>query len=686
VTEEVNAGSDTIIIKDASLSDVYFTSVGNTGNLIINFVGYPNYKISIDGNYHAGHGIDVTERIETILFDDGTNIAVLDLSSGIQVQGSASNNILDGSLANDTLDALGGDDTINAGDGDDILIGGAGKDNLYGGLGHDIYQFETGFGSGQGANADYALEYQDQGFDTVHFTGGILASDVRMWVDSGGDLVFRLGESSNDEVKFEANYDFTNGTDIHTRIESVSFDDGTIWDLTNGLTLSDTNDAHTIYGSSLSDEIDGRGGNDTLYGFTGDDVLIGGAGDDYLYGGQGNDVLEGGTGVETLQGDVGDDVYVWSVGDGNDTITENGGADEIHLKNILASEVRLEVYASTYLRINVESEYLTVVGQYQSDIYQSSSYDNLIVEKIVLDDLSEIDLVNNVTFSGTSGTDYLYALNAGSTLIGNGGADYLTGYSGDDSYVWDVGDGNDTIGESGGLDQLILHNVLASEVRLENVYGTTLKIHIGSESITINNHFQSDYYQSSSYDGYQVEKIILDDTTEIDLINNVTFTGTSSTDYMYGLNAAETQHGADGADYIYGYSGDDILYGDAGSDYLYGGNGNDEIIGGAGVDMLYGDDGADIFVFDTLASSDNIQDFDLSEGDKLDVSDLLIGYDPITDAITDFVQITESGGNSYLNVDADGGADNFVQVAYIYNETGLTDEEALETSGSLITV
>jgi len=63
---------------------------------------------------------------------------------------------------------------------------------------------------------------------------------------------------------------------------------------------------------------------------------------------------------------------------------------------------------------------------------------------------------------------------------------------------------------------------------------------------------------------------------------------------------------------------------------------------------------------------------------------LLIGYDPLTDAITDFVQITESGTNSYLNVDADGGADNFVQVAYIYNETGLTDEDALQTSGNLI--
>lgn len=126
-----------------------------------------------------------------------------------------------------------------------------------------------------------------------------------------------------------------------------------------------------------------------------------------------------------------------------------------------------------------------------------------------------------------------------------------------------------------------------------------------------------------------------------------------------------------------------------GSDYLFGGYGDDIINGGDGIDMLYGQNGSDVFLFESLTAfnfSDNIQDFDLAQNDKFDVSDLLQGYDAVTDAITDFVQITESGSNSYLSVDADGGADNFVQIAYIYNETGLTDEDALETSGNLITV
>lgn len=57
----------------------------------------------------------------------------------------------------------------------------------------------------------------------------------------------------------------------------------------------------------------------------------------------------------------------------------------------------------------------------------------------------------------------------------------------------------------------------------------------------------------------------------------------------------------------------------------------------------------------------------------------------MTDAITDFVQITDDGTDSTLAVDADGGADNFVAIATTLNEIGMTDEAALEASGKLIT-
>ena len=95
---------------------------------------------------------------------------------------------------------------------------------------------------------------------------------------------------------------------------------------------------------------------------------------------------------------------------------------------------------------------------------------------------------------------------------------------------------------------------------------------------------------------------------------------------------------------------------------LLGGEGDDILYGGDGLDNLYGQEGADTFIFESVSAynnRDNIRDFSLAENDKIDLSDLLAGYDPLSDLITDFVQITDNGTHSYVAVDADGGSDNF---------------------------
>jgi hypothetical protein len=74
-------------------------------------------------------------------------------------------------------------------------------------------------------------------------------------------------------------------------------------------------------------------------------------------------------------------------------------------------------------------------------------------------------------------------------------------------------------------------------------------------------------------------------------------------------------------------------------------------------------------------------------GDPPDIADILDGhYSYGVDDITDFVQITDDDTDSTLYIDQNGGADNFVAVASILGVTGLTDEAALESAGSLITV
>ncbi|WP_404837827.1 cadherin-like domain-containing protein [Aeromonas media] len=105
--------------------------------------------------------------------------------------------------------------------------------------------------------------------------------------------------------------------------------------------------------------------------------------------------------------------------------------------------------------------------------------------------------------------------------------------------------------------------------------------------------------------------------------------GGSGNDILFGGSGDDTLFGENGNDTLYGGTGNDNLYGGAGNDVLSGGLGNDILIGGVGDDILKGDAGSDTFTWlkgDTVAGSvakDYVVDFSKSEGDKLDLSDLL---------------------------------------------------------------
>jgi len=105
--------------------------------------------------------------------------------------------------------------------------------------------------------------------------------------------------------------------------------------------------------------------------------------------------------------------------------------------------------------------------------------------------------------------------------------------------------------------------------------------------------------------------------------------GGAGNDILFGGSGNDTLYGESGSDVLSGGSGNDTLYGGTGNDVLSGGLGNDILIGGAGDDILKGDAGVDTFTWqkgDTVAGSvakDYVVDFSKSEGDKLDLSDLL---------------------------------------------------------------
>ena len=124
-----------------------------------------------------------------------------------------------------------------------------------------------------------------------------------------------------------------------------------------------------------------------------------------------------------------------------------------------------------------------------------------------------------------------------------------------------------------------------------------------------------------------------------------------------------------------------------GHDTLKGGGGNDLLIGGAGNDVLYGGTGADTFKYmGGNEGTDRIMDFRASEGDKIDIADVLIDdFDPVADIISQFVQITKQGNDAILTVDADGAANgsHFTALAIIEGGGNL-DFHSLIEQGNLV--
>lgn len=110
--------------------------------------------------------------------------------------------------------------------------------------------------------------------------------------------------------------------------------------------------------------------------------------------------------------------------------------------------------------------------------------------------------------------------------------------------------------------------------------------------------------------------------------------GQGGNDMIYGLRGDDTLDGGTGNDHLRGDAGHDRLLGGRGADKLSGGLGNDTLIGGAGNDTLdggSGDDvmtgglGADAFVFGPGDGRDRITDFNVAQGDRLQLDDALWG-------------------------------------------------------------
>ncbi|MEB5934526.1 type I secretion C-terminal target domain-containing protein [Pseudomonas mosselii] len=162
---------------------------------------------------------------------------------------------------------------------------------------------------------------------------------------------------------------------------------------------------------------------------------------------------------------------------------------------------------------------------------------------------------------------------------------------------------------------------------------------------------------SGSVDARAMHKYITENYAEFDVSRSNdgadTLLGGNGNDIIFGQGGNDYIDGGKGNDILLGGTGNDTLLGGEGNDILFGGAGNDILIGGKGDDIMTGGSGADIFVWKAGdLGKDVIKDFKASEGDRLDLSDLLQGEKAST--IDNFLKITTVNGESTLQVSTEG--------------------------------
>ena len=498
-------------------------------SLVITFSG-TNDQITVINTLDGS----AADQIEKFQFDDGTVWTIAQVKTMLS---TASYNVINGTGSSEIFTSTTADEII------------AGKS------GNDIYHYTRGDG------VDVIDEAYYIGGNDRLYIHGIDPSSISITYQ-GWDAVLTVEESSpgvgdgGQLILIDTLYEY-----IDYGVEKIEFDNGTIW-----------NQAHLV--QTIINQ------NTT-------------AGDDYITSFLSGDTYEGGLGNDRLNGGRGRDTYIYNRGDGDDTIIESiansgGGTDKLLLRAIDVIDVTItRDFNNAVLTI---AETAPGAGDGGNIILQGSfSRSNTYgVETIQFDD----GTVWNQSFlrqkiidqSSTNGSDVIASFSTANTYEPGLGDDKLTGGDGNDTYIYNRGDGNDLIDDTGnlnGIDRLVLKNIDPASVSLSQA-GNNAILTIAESVLGAGDGGQVTLLQSvNDYYERGVERVEFDD-------------GTVWTHQEFATKLIEAQQ-SDGNDIIVGLSSDDNLAGGLGNDTLFGNNGSDTYIfaRGDGKDVIEDNGSAD---------------------------------------------------------------------------------------------
>lgn len=606
--------------------------------------------------------------VETLYAGDGGDLIMLAHDTitfgNMTIDGGGSNDVIWANAGNDYINARDGNDIADGGNGNDVVDGGAGDDWVSGGYGADLvmggagadtiqYVADSIWGLGSfSLNMDtgdvFNLAGYNQSFD--HFDGG--TGQDTMQLTGGDDAVVANDVSS-------ASNPSASGSRV-VGIEVIDAGDGN--DFINLTGLGNAFGNITAYGGN---------GHDVIWSSAGNDWLSGGAGNDWLYGGDGDDTLYGGP-----NGSVpGTQFYTHyshsffasilypAVTEGH-AIAVAEPARGIHPSDMTVS------YATTVKMtfVGTDAGYRNSLGFYR------------------VNDAGEIIDV------------HMAFANARATSVGSSYTLQLDGQTGNDFGLFIIADGYGANNGYSGINfnagtLAFYYNYGLGDERLAQITDTASHITLVWSDGSTERVLNGPAYHTTPRTG---DNDINPDNAQ-HVISGILDPNDPST-LRVGFEDLANLGDADYNDVTMDISvedrtiampvfdDNDYLVGGAGNDTIYGGIGNDILVGGSGADHLYGEEGADIFVLDILDGYlDTIHDFNRAENDVINIHDVLQGYDPLASLINDFVRFTSSGGNTVLEINADGDAGGaFVAAALIIGGVGGSSVSDLLASGHLV--
>ena len=526
-------------------------------------------------------------QIDAIEFADGSSSSVNILAENLT---DLPDLTLIGTADDDILNGGDGNDTLNGGDGDNELTGGKGNDFLNGGYDKDTYYYNIGDG--------YDTISDQGGRDKIVFGENITQSDLTFGRNDR-DLFITIKRNDNDLICIQ-NFFYSDDN----RIEQLKFDDGSVLNLAKrGLTLTEARSSGTINGTSYDDTLIGGNGNDILNGYDGKDTLI---------GNKGNDVIDTGAGENTV---------IWNLGDDLDTVTfsstdhlkfgegisfedltfyENGDDLVITVRNDMSqgivchnyfysdSNKPMDILFANGSVFSLKTSGLTLRhGNWAANMHGTAFADVIYAGNA---DTTIYGGDGDDILIGGTGNDVIEGGNGADLIYGGKGNDTLNGGEGADTYVWNLGDGLDTVFASD-LDKLQFGEGISLQDLSFRSEDTNLRILIkGDENqgLILDKFFESDSRKLNFLvfaDGTTFNLAVSGLTLNPAYTVGKTVYGTNFDDIINAQAALNvTVNSGGGNDVITTGDGNDTVNADAGNDTLTGGKGNDTLNGG------YGDD------------------------------------------------------------------------------------------------